>query len=175
MLVFDNPAATFLHNPKAAGTSIREWLYHATGQTPHDIINQDAHGIFDDQIKGFTFCCVRNPYEKVVSTYVYLKHYNIIDVKTSFESFIDNFHDDKYFPFNMSQYTYASRCDYIIRYELINEDFNVIQDMFRCYDPLLIINTSNYNKYWKEYYKSETQKKVNVLFKDDIDFLNYEF
>lgn len=174
MLVLDD--ATFLHNPKAAGSSIKTWLYEATGKSYKDIIGS-PHVVDKSRIRGFTFCCVRNPYQKIISSYEYLQRFGGGQFSAkNFEDFVDNFTDERMWPFNLGQSYYAKHCDYILRFENLDDDFKTIQEHFNCDKPLSVINDIEYDKYnWKQYYTQQTKLKVEKLYKEDIDLFGYEF
>ena len=176
MLVFDDVNATFLHNPKAAGTSIKTWLYDVTGKTPNDIINREPHDVVENLCVGFTFCCVRNTYEKLVSTYEYLNVSSGVMSNLTFEKFVDSLTEDRMKPFSYPQMMYVKNSDYIMRFENLENDFKAIQNLFGCDKHLPIKNVTQYDKYnWKRYYTNEIRKKVESLYKEDIDVLGYEF
>lgn len=176
MLIFSDVNATFLHNPKAAGTSIKTWIRETAGYRPDNIVC-DPHDVAVDKIKGFTFCCVRNPYQKMVSAYEYLSRFAGGKFRcSSFNEFIDDFDDERMHPFNRKQSYYSKHCDYIMRFENLENDFKVIQEYFKCDKPLSVMNVAEYNKYdWKQYYNNTTKQRVKELCQEDLDLFNYEF
>lgn len=63
--------------------------------------------------------------------------------------------------------------DYILREEHLEEDFKKIQDYFESSVPLEVSPIVNID--YKNYFTDETKKLAYEIFKEDIDFLGYEF
>ena len=72
------------------------------------------------------------------------------------------------------QHSWAKECDIILRFETINRDFEQIQEMLGCKEPLGLYNSSNRMNY-KEYYDDESIDIVKNIYKKDIKMFGYRF
>jgi len=165
---------TFIHVPKTAGTSITKWfednlgLKLVPGNQPHASSNDPN-----------TFAVVRNPWDRVVSMYFFLQTRNKFFqmLRPSFEDFVKT--PEKYpAPFIQPTRTQKSYIPngvkYLLRFENLQEDFKVIQDLTGCQKPLEVIRKTAHNDY-KTYYTDETRAIIAERFKDDISEFNYTF
>ena len=146
----------FIHIPKCAGTSIREWL---RSEGSFDIMSLEKrdfdlkHPTLDD-IKAhfgrdkfeYTFAVVRNPYDRVVSMW---KHLNVksplrkeygIEKRTTLQDFVFKYAD--YEGFMRPQSTWFSEEDGVdvLRFEDLQNEFRRVQKRFGRKDDLLILN-----------------------------------
>lgn len=174
----------FVHIPKTAGQSITKWAV--------DNLNvsflEHQHG-FSEQIKcGSYFAVVRNPYDRIISWYEFTKSnkrfwkINGVDSVPPLKQFIERTYDmdirltENYFaPYKIG----TNQVDWIkkdgrivLRYENLNDDFKIIQDMCNCHINLQHINCSN-RSYYRDYYDSETKKLVKKIYEKDFDTFKY--
>ena len=187
---------TFVHLKKNAGTSVTKWLFknttcnklgakHCSFQRLEQNTNRD--------IMGFTFCIIRNPFARVVSSYNY--HIKQIEdriekykkgatrkesykaawaardtYKISFEEWLDTD------PSILSdiQAEKINRIDCILRLENINEDFKIIQEKLNCFDPLPNNNVTIHDHY-KTFYNQTTRKIVEDRCSLDFKTYGYNF
>jgi hypothetical protein len=63
---------------------------------------------------------------------------------------------------------------YTLRYERLDEDFVIIQDIFKCNVSLPVINKNKSSDY-RSFYNNRTYELVACLHKEDIDRWNYTF
>jgi hypothetical protein len=63
---------------------------------------------------------------------------------------------------------------HLLRFENLEKDFKIIQDIFQCYEPLGMLNKINHDHY-RTYYNDETRQAVAEMFKEDIEAFGYEF
>jgi hypothetical protein len=63
---------------------------------------------------------------------------------------------------------------HLLRFENLEKDFKIIQDICQCYQPLGMINKTNHAHY-RTYYNEETRQVVAEIFKEDIEAFGYEF
>ena len=182
-----NPQATFIHIPKNAGTSITHWLISYTNTSqPMEKVHGGKHA---DQYRvekflrqrnqtlGFTFCVVRNPWDRLVSTYhYYIKRGQINPKKLSFDDFIKGKwkEGNKWGCSRKQQHQYYYDMDIILRYENLEEDFKQIQDFYGIKKDLGTKNTSKHKDY-KSYYNQERIDIVAEHCKKDIKIFNYDF
>lgn len=211
----------FVHIPKTAGMSIKNSLINVLGdldiltgpqldlkrtqQISYVLKNQDinvsAHTSTSNATRQmldgkeyFKFAFVRNPWDRLVSLYFYLKEtsvYNIpCDNPPSFNQWIlsdlDKFKDDM--PLSVllrhkkrPQLEWITNqkgnisVDFIGKFENIKNDFNTFLDKCNIpHVPLLNENKTKHDHYTK-YYTMESIKKVSNWYKKDISYFNYKF
>ena len=64
---------------------------------------------------------------------------------------------------------------HLLRFETLQEDFKIIQDLTNCHVPLNIENESNHDPDYRVYYDDEARELVATWFAEDIRQLGYEF
>lgn len=202
--VYNPSRMTFIHVPKNAGTSIAKWLMeNANGKlvkakhmTVLEYKKRHARDI------GFTFGVVRNPWDRVASSYYYnrkvmkerLKLYTSKDfvlkvgkkkmgiediqwwihfLNKGFDNYIE-FGIKYWHPISTPQHVFLENVDHVLRYETLDKDFEYIQDVFNNYTSLGMHNTSK-NKNWRNLYNHKTKDKVFKTFKKDIKLYGYDF
>lgn len=168
----------FVHVPKTGGSAIRACVDCDTeGHTPVPDTDQ------------FTFAFVRNPYDRLVSGFFYLKEggINKMDRKWAkdnvqpftFEGFVkklDSVLD--WFHFT-PQYYFITRngkiaVDFLGRFERINEDFQALCEKLGEDATFHKDNTSRHEDY-RQYYTKELQDIVYDTYKKDFELFNYKY
>lgn len=119
----------------------------------------------------FSFAFVRNPWDRVVSSYTYLIYMN--KIKESFEDYVETFStkpDRK-----KSQRYVAEGCSYIGRFEHLQEDFdeacNIIGIPQRRLPHKNLSNLKPYN----QFYTGELRNIITEGLSEDIDFFGFDF
>lgn len=183
----------FVHIPKTAGTSVLELLMGEKIRRDHLPYSdyQKAQGkLF---ISYFKFCFVRNPFDRLVSAYEYLKkggnqnsdlYYKelINDKYPTFDSFVLDYLDQNKVYSQLllkPQYTFiynekeVCMVDFVGRFERINDDFDIIAKRIKIKNSLKKSNASKRLDY-KDYYNNQNVKeKVIKLYSKDFELLNY--
>ena len=68
----NNTLKTFIHIPKTAGQSLTQWIRHHDKKTVLFNMHASASDLISQNIQlGETFTIIRNPYDRVVSTFSY--------------------------------------------------------------------------------------------------------
>lgn len=126
----------------------------------------------------FKFTFVRNPYSKVVSEW---KYFLKIDPKYNF-NFRDSITNTEYwgrcYPYeehNWYQKIYADGCDFIGKFENLQEDFNIVCDKIGIPKKKLPHKNKGDYSHYTEYYDNETRKIVAEKYARDIEYFGYEF
>lgn len=185
----------FVHIPKNAGLSVCYTLFGNTGGSHRKIVDYKkifSPGTFKRYYK-FTF--VRNPWDRLVSTFFFLKNGGLTEKDRvwaqehiaqfdSFDAFVkgwlteENINNSLHF---QHQYCFLEdekgiiAVDFIGRFENIEEDFKKITEELNIRRTLKKTNTSKRKEDYKAYYDEETKTIVNEVYRKDIQLFNYEF
>lgn len=186
----DERKCVFIHVPKTAGSSVSNAL---------GIIGLSHLSINWFPESYFSFCFVRNPWDRVVSAFSYLSQggSNLLDKFNSmiylskyqgqFERFVKGelgendsavFHQMHFRP----QYKYVCdkdgkiAVDFVGKYENLEEDFGKIHEElgFSVKNGLPRLNQSEHGHY-KDYYTERTKEIVGNAYKKDIELFDYGF
>jgi chondroitin 4-sulfotransferase 11 len=163
----------FLHIPKTAGKSVLKW---ARDNIPLVVVMPKVHphDTGDNQEADFTWCIVRNTYEKVVSTYHFLIRLSFLPEETTFAEFVEMISTtDKYNEWFKPQQEYTKNCDLVLNYETLEEDFVQIQTRYGVDAPLEIVNKSTSTTPWREYYTDEIAAQIQAKFQTEIETFGY--
>ena len=192
---FCDTQSIFVHVPKAAGISVGFSLYgRKTGdhRTIADYKLCFGKKEFDSFFK-FTF--VRNPWDRLLSAYMYLKGggRNESDYKwsvkylssyTTFEAFVtdwvnkDNIrlglHFRPQFEFLCDE-DGVPEVDFVGYYESINSDYEYIKQKIGSGGKLTSNNKTSNKKDYRQYYSDRTIAIVESVYSDDIRIFGYTF
>lgn len=198
----NNDPVTHIHVPKTAGSAVWKWFeasydwYDCTPKQGHYTYDEAKQVLKDDEgidNMGWCFCSTRNPFDRVVSGYAYLrwrhehKAINTVSVRTQrenlqylfsdFETYVANIERflDPVYEVNMPQVDFATKCDYVMRMENLQEDFKVIQERLGNDRPLGITNWMPRNDDWKAYYTDKSRDKIEQVFKEDFTAFDYSW
>lgn len=191
----DNLKCIFFHIPKTAGLSVCEALFNSKGighvnlKTAKLLFGQQG---FDNYYK---FCFVRNPWDRAVSSYHYLKggginktikpwiRNNILPY-ADFKDFVKNklqydknIQREKHF---RPQYTWICdsklelQVDFVGKFENLNNDFQTIASNLKINNNLPIRNSSR-RKNYKIYYDNDSRAIIANLYQKDIELFQYDF
>lgn len=188
----DAAEAIFIHIPKTAGTSLYNLIgYTGIGHVPYDWYETRDRDKFK---RYFKFAFVRNPWDRLVSAFLYLKRggsnamdeqwgkSNLGDYDT-FEDFVKNWVTDdnveRYFHF-IPQYRFiydqelVLKVDFVGRFENIQADFDVVANKLGIAERLPYVNKSQ-RKAYQTYYTDETRDIVSRVYRQDLELFNYQF
>lgn len=174
----ENPNLIFIHIPKNGGTSITKWLRKYLSGIKGSIAHSGVKHIckeFNHAINYPTFAVVRNPWDRIVSTYEFKKGRG--QIKTTFEEWLlkDPEENKNWFSFKTPQSKWLdNEPTWILKFENLELDFIKIQKYTNCFEPLEHVNAS-IKKNYKEYYNIKTKDYVKTLFHEDIEKFNYTF
>lgn len=191
---FDDTKSIFVHIPKCAGMSIKKVLYgnRAGG---HTTLSSYANVFSPSEMSHyFKFTVVRNPWDRLVSAYHFLKvggmneydatwaQENLAEY-TSFRDFvmtwlnkenimkIYHFQPQSHFITDKHQ---ALSVDFIAFLENIDKDFEYISKKVNPSAIMQVKNKSDHKDY-KDYYDAEMILKVADIYAEDIQLLGYNF
>jgi len=203
-ILVDDPKAVFIHVPKNAGTSISHWL--RTNLDSHNVKRKhdsyEAIKIKYGEDLGFSFAVIRNPWDRIVSSFHYNKRvfasgrYDNLEEKikktknsnkkqkfAATKRLKDIIEQDSfnlfvkskiYTPVNQLQVDFTQGVDQILYYENLDKDFQMIKDFFNIQKDLPYKNKSEH-KIYRSYYNDKTKDIIYKVFYRDIKKYNYEF
>lgn len=185
----------FVHIPKNAGLSVSYALFGNTGGSHRKI--KDYQELFSRRafIKYYKFTFVRNPWDRLVSTYFFLKEGGVTEKDRIWsEDHLSSYKDFKTFvklwlnEENISNSLhFQKQCDFlqdnqgnlsidfIGRFENIEADFKTITNELNIKRNLRKTNSSKRKQNYREYYDEETKNIVSEVYKQDIKLFNYSF
>ena len=187
----------FIHIPKCAGISINKHLYNSLGAGHAPIDNYLLATTPSIYKKTFKFTVVRNPWDRLASSYFFLKNggFDLKD-KTFFDSELSKYNSfsefveewvnkeniwkwNHFIPQNhfMTPKENRTDCDFICFFENLDDDLDAISNLTNHKIDSKSIPHSNVGpkkEYIKEYSEKAAQKVAEV-YKDDIDLFGYNF
>lgn len=179
----------FIHVPKTGGVSICRALgIPIKGHTP----------ITDYKEKHFSFAFVRNPWDRLVSSFFFLNKgginkYDEQDRDTHISKYKGNFKhfvkgalgNEKKSVFKQQhfrpQFTWVCdekgnlAVDFIGKFENMQEDFNKVCNRTGIRKRKLPYSNRTRHKHYSKYYDEETKQIVAETFKKDIEYFGYKF
>jgi len=173
----------FLHIPKTGGMAIENILFN---NFTYD------HKILKSKPRAFSFCIIRNPFDRLVSTYFYLKqgignsqdvidaiHYDIL--KYDFHEWIYAIYRNPTFYLQqthimpmMDRIVDKNYIDYIGLYDNFDYEIQYLSNILygkNIVTTISKINSSNHNNF-ESYYTDETKDIVYKIYQKD--FIMYE-
>ena len=165
----------FVHVPRTGGTSIEYFFDKKTINKffaeKHSLHEQDLYDYSD----YFSFSFVRNPWERMLSFYLFDK---VGSAKYSLHGWLQLSKIRNKFTQSMSHYLIRDgnpRVNFIGRYENYKKDFDYICKKLNIQKyKLEVLNKTNHN-YYTDYYDDKAKELVNKMFQKDIVSFNYEF
>ena len=189
--------SVFVHIPKNAGCTLASSLNVTIG-IGHNTRDKKYKHLRDHTLPhdSFVFCFVRNPWDRLVSSYFFLKQgghpkfraEDTADFNEYFgehETFRDMLinWDDRYYNQIHFRPQYQWICDsndrlipqYIGRFENIQHDYNVICDKLGLPRKKLPHANNSKHKHYTEYYDETTRQIVAEKYIKDIELFDYKF
>jgi hypothetical protein len=193
---FDEHRTIFVHIPKCAGVSLSQSLFgcptggHATMHEYQIVFSPREMRDY------FKFTVVRNPWDRLVSAFLFLKNGGLNDEDRvwakehlsqydDFDDFVERGLDKT----SIQSWThFRPQCDFICLrqgepsvdfigyYENLQADFSFICQRLHVDAQLPKLNESRFPKEnYESYYTEETRRKVADVYADDIRVLGYSF
>ena len=188
----------FIHIPKAAGNALIKSLYgkSATGHDPliryrkYDPVKFDVF---------FKFSVVRNPWDRMVSSFHYLKQGGIgfFDKDFSdkylldcneFSDFLAKMMQDKKFESKVLSWVHfvpqinflsldgdAIDVDLCVKLEDLPNSFDMVCKKLGVVSKVMLKDNASIRKDYRSYYSAVTAKYVGELYCKDVSLLGYEF
>ena len=130
----------------------------------------------------FSFCVVRNPYDRICSNYWYRCHgefdswqckdkFKKMCLDNTLENYLTVFeHKDSSWP--QARWILDNDINQILRFETLEKDFNTLP-FVKEYTKLPMLNVSG-KPPWQEMVTADIRKKINKIFEQDFKLLNYD-
>lgn len=186
----------FLHIPKCAGVSVNNTLYGSLG-AGHKPLDKVFVGLGPIEFRNvFKFTIVRNPWDRLVSAYFFLRNGGFGDRDRQFYqenlAEFENFEDfvlNWLTPENIRLWNHFRLqadflsisntevdIDYLCFLESIDKDFQAIYDAkhWTRFKELKRDNRSKHDDY-RSYYTEKTKKVVEQVYQKDIELFGYDF
>lgn len=200
MSVYHKWRTVFVQITKNASSAVHDAL-----RNPSD--NSHDHALYIDILSNndpelvesyYSFAVCRNPYDRFVSAWEYLRNYSEIRWSLSFEETIETFHRRGRFFYTPEDVVWWPQArfiaikkiilvDKVVRYENLAREWpTVVEEIMqrvpegfsRPKDYLDQVNPDNVTgrngKPWQEYYTPELKQKVYELYKRDFELFGYE-
>lgn len=195
MFVCDNPKIVFVAIPKTATRSIYGLLKDNFGGR---VISDHARKIPPAYNNYFSFCIVRNPYDRICSDYWsrcrrgsdrygILTKFKQQGLENTLESYLDVYpRESRSTWFAQHNFIEGNNINKILHFEKLQEEFNELP-FVKNNITLPLINTTSKKVFspktkdfltprptWQELVTPAAGKKINNIFKKDFELLDYE-
>ena len=196
--LFDQHRCVFVHVPKSAGTSVAHGLFgkefesaklgHAKLRAYEVLLGRDAFATY------FKFAFVRNPWDRVVSAYEFLKQggtgtYDVewtaahIGKYPDFRTFVQQWITPRNIYRNavfVPQWEFVMvrgkvAVDFLGHYESLHSDFSRITRQLGLTSSLEHRNRSMSRKDYRNYYDAATRHIIDKVYRKDIEVFDYVF
>lgn len=194
-MIIHEHKAIFVHIPKTAGTSIEclfginvsdditlnqntftGWDGYKQMYIQHCSIQQILDWSMMDLSNYFSFTFVRNPWDRIVSDYLFFKIRSDMSLKEFIvkEGVSDPTHvlPQMYF---IKKRNGEIGLDFIGRFENLQCDFNTVCDKIGIERQTLPHMLKKQRKHYSFYYDDETVELIAKKYKEDIEYFGYEF
>ena len=177
-MIIKEHKAVFIHIPKSAGTSIESFFGNSSFVVQpgrHDNVHEIRKRFPEVYETYRKFAIIRNPYDKMVSWYFYLKRnlgegLNTISFNEWLNSPLKLWHANDPISFLDPQHTWIDKTVEVIKYENLNKEIN---DFFNKEINLPVLNKSKH-KHYTEYYDKQSSRIIHDRYKEDFKKFNYK-
>lgn len=200
-LTYFRKKAFFVHIPKNGGNSVFKTITKVSKNVKlinHDKRSVDFKLLKDYDLKGsnFSFTFVRNPWDRVVSAYLFLKSGGVnrndsddfdkyLKRFNSFTDFVMNFDEKILDQIHFSQ-QYEWVCDdkdnlivdFVGRFEHLQKDFDEVCQILNLPNIPLLHSNKTKNKpknHYSSYYNNETKQIIEQKYIKDIEMFEYSY
>jgi len=177
-MIIDEHKTIFIHIPKNAGTSIENYFSNGAVRiqpNKHADIYEIKRKFKNSYNNYRKFTIIRNPYDKMVSWYFYLKRnlgesYDVIDFNEWIKDPSKFWHADDPISYLKPQHEWIDDTVEIVEFENINDGLNLV---FGKEINLPVTNKSNRGHYL-DYYNNQSLETIYERYKKDFEKFNYK-
>lgn len=180
MIRAEQQGVVFFHNPKAAGGSINHWFLSNIPGCRH-VVPQHLLPTMIPKTYDWSFCVVRNPWERWVSWWDYWRS-KLKRIDLSFEEYSTRFFAGEFagLPGGENspchpQVFFSNHVDYVMRYENLNDDFKVVQRKMNCFVDLPLTNKRDNPVHYTYHYTDKLINLIADVYQEDIAEFGYEY
>jgi len=196
MSVYHKWRTVFVQITKNASSAIHEALQNPSDQSHDhalyiDILSQNDPELVESY---FSFAVCRNPYDRFVSAWEYLRNYEEVRWPLTFEETVQQFHKRGRFFYTSEDRVWWPQArfiaikkillvDKVIKYENLQAEWpQIVEEIVkripegysRPKELLDQVNTSNREKKrWEDYYTPELKNMVYDLYRRDFEMFGY--
>ena len=177
-MIIDKYKSIFIHIPKNAGTSIEEYFGNGSVRIQPSK-HADIHEIkkkFKNSYNNYRkFTIIRNPYDKMVSWYFYLKRnlgkkYRVVEFNEWIKDPLQLWHANDPISFLKPQHEWIDDTVVLLKFENLNKE---LKQFFNKEINLSIINKSNHD-HFSNYYNKQSLNIIYDRYKEDFKKYNYK-
>ena len=175
-MIIDEYKSIFIHIPKNAGTSIEKYFGNGSVRiqpSKHADIHEIKRKFTNSYNKYKKFTIIRNPYDKMVSWYFYLKRnlgdYSIIEFNDWIKDPSKFWHANDPISFLKPQCDWIDDTVVVIKYENLDKELN---KFFGKKINLPVTNKSDHN-HFSDYYNKDSSDIIYNRYKEDFKKYNY--
>jgi hypothetical protein len=189
----DQSKCIFIHIPKAAGTSVALTLF---GQPSRHVSWTEYYQASPRKFrKYFKFSFVRNPWDRLVSSYFFLKSGGMNGTDANWAGTVLKPYDDfgSFIRGWLTSENVASgvhfrpqheficapdgkmMMDFLGRMENLDYDFAQVARRLGCKETLKKVNVGDQQRHYSSFYDADTREIVRRVYERDIDFFGYRF
>ena len=187
----------FIHIPKNAGSSVKSSLFGVDDENHKELIQYEA---FDAEKcrRFFTFCIVRNPWDRMLSAFTFLQSGGLhatdeawanryLDDLNSFKAFVHRLKDEAFSNAVLRQTHFAPQyvwvtdsrnsigVDYVVRFEHLHEDLREMEALTGWDCALDTHENKSSSPEYEDVYDTEMRKRVARFYQRDIELFDYTF
>ena len=197
LAAFDKHKCIFVHIPKCAGLSVVQSLFGNSGGGHKTIVQYQLIFSLSEFSTYFKFTFVRNPWDRLVSAFTFLKQGGLtehdrawaaknLNSYPDFKSFVVNwvsvrniysyYHFIPQHEFLLDPKTHAISVDFIGKFEALERDFEKICKRLDISASLSKQNrTIGREAEYRTYYDPQTRNIVANVYQKDIELFGYAF
>lgn len=192
---FDELKCIFVHIPKCAGVAVSKSLFGNLGGGHKTLIGYQTVFSPEDYVRYFKFTFVRNPWDRLVSAYLFLKNGGInsddkawaaknLSAYNEFDAFVrEGLRRREILAFKHFRPQRSFVClegkqpgvDFLGRYENLAADFEFVCRKLNVQTKLCRENQNSSRADYGKYYTPETRQIVGEVYRDDIEIFDYSF
>ena len=164
--------------PSLKKINVNGYWNHDSNHYPLSVIKKVVPSKIYENYYKFGF--VRNPWDRAISAYKHTIQWyktnqpqELADEKfKTFKKWILKENPDGKYG---EQYYFVKECNFIGRFENIQEDFNIVCNKIGTPEQQLPHKNATKHKHYTEYYDDETRQIVAEKYAKDIEYFGYKF